>query len=440
VPKPIFWLVAALGIAYFFLLASSGLLGPDEPRYAAIGHQMASSGDWITPTLWGKPWFEKPPLLYWLIASFDSLGLPADLAARVPVALLGLGFLLLLPTVEAGLVLGTSFGWLALSQVAVTDLPLSFCFHVWLVMMLRNRPWLAGFALGLAVLAKGLVPLVLCLPVAWLYRKEWRHWVSMFCTALPWYVACYAIHGQRFVDEFIVRHHIQRFLSPELQHVQPFWFYVPVLAGLLMPWAPALLRIRITEEMKPYLWTAAWGFVFLSVSRNKLPAYVLPLLPSVVVLMAGRLLRWHYAFAAAVLVSLPAIAPWLPTAIDDGLGKAALGDTAWLWFAAAPVAGYLAWRWQRGAVVAIAVVSVCVLKWQLYPELAERVSARGAWERKMTCLPEGASRGLRYGLSYYAQREVDYCLEAQKEFPALKGSDKSPGDQEVDAGHEADPK
>ena len=92
------WLVAALAIPYLLFLASSGLLGPDEPRYAAIGHQMASSGDWITPTLWGKPWFEKPPLLYWLIAIFDTLGFPPDIAARLPITLLGLGFLFALPT------------------------------------------------------------------------------------------------------------------------------------------------------------------------------------------------------------------------------------------------------------------------------------------------------------------------------------------------------
>ena len=406
-PKPQVWLAAALAIPYLFLLSSSGLLGPDEPRYAAIGHQMAASGDWITPMLWGKPWFEKPPLLYWLVATFDSLGFSRDLAARLPVALMGLGFLFVLPGVEVALVLGTSIGWLALSQVGVTDIPLSVCFNVWLLMMLRGRPWLAGIALGLAVLAKGLVPLVLCLPVAWLYRREWRHWVAMLVTALPWYLACYIANGQIFIDEFIVKHHIQRFVSSELQHVQPFWFYVPVLFGLLMPWAPALLRIRIEEETKPYLYTALWGFVFLSVSRNKLPAYVLPLLPSLAMLIAGRLLRWHYAVAAGILAALPMAAPWLPTAIEDGLGKAVLSDSAWGWILVAPVAGWVAWRYQKTGLVVVFVVSICALKWQLYPRLEQEVSAR---HNKAICFPAGASRGLRYGLSYYANREVDDCV------------------------------
>ncbi len=407
-PKPRFWLVAALAIPYLFWLASSGLLGPDEPRYAAIGHQMATSGDWVTPVLWGKPWFEKPPLLYWLVATFGSLGLPADLAARLPVALLGLGLVALMPTLEAAFILGTSIGWLALSQVAVTDVPLSVCFHAFLLLMLRQRPLWAGVALGCAILAKGLVPLALGLPIFWLYRKEWRHWAAAIAVATPWYLACYIANGQAFIDEFIIRHHIQRFISPELQHVQPFWFYIPVLIGLLMPWAPALLRIELREEHRPYLYTAIWGFVFLSISRNKLPAYILPILPSVIMLFAGRLLRWHYAFAAAILIALPSVSPWIPTAIDDGLSKADLSTTAWIWLAATPVAAYVAWRWRERAVLAVALLSIVMLKLTLYPSLAATVSAK---DSKLTCLPPGASRGLRYGLSYYLNREVDYCPE-----------------------------
>ena len=430
------WLVAALAIPYLFLLASSGLIGPDEPRYAAIGHQMAASGDWVTPVLWGKPWFEKPPLLYWLIATFDTVGLPADLAARLPVTLLGLGLLLAMPSLESAFVLGTSIGWLALAQVGVTDIPLSVCFHGFLLLMVHKRPWLAGVALGLAVLAKGLVPLALALPVLFLFRWEWRHWVGLLLTASPWYLACFAANGQAFIDEFIVRHHIQRFLSPELQHVQPFWFYLPVLLGLMMPWAPAMFQFQLKDEHKPYLYTVIWGALFLSVSKNKLPAYVLPLLPSIAILIAPALRRWHYAFAAALLIALPAASPWVPTAIDEGLGKAQFGATAWAWLVAAPVAAYIGWRWQRAAVLVIAMLAVVSLKLSLYPGLAATVSAKNS---KLDCLPEGASRGLRYGLSYYRNREVDYCLEPKENVPLLKGPDKAPGDRKVDRGHDANP-
>jgi 4-amino-4-deoxy-L-arabinose transferase-like glycosyltransferase len=55
------WLaIPLLAILYFSGFSAAGMLGPDEPRYASIGREMARSGDWITPRLWGQPWFENP--------------------------------------------------------------------------------------------------------------------------------------------------------------------------------------------------------------------------------------------------------------------------------------------------------------------------------------------------------------------------------------------
>ncbi len=84
----------ALFFLYLFGLTRTGLIGPDEPRYAAIGQAMAQSGDWITPKLWGNSWFEKPPLLYWMTAVGFQAGLGEDLAPRLPVALISVGFLI----------------------------------------------------------------------------------------------------------------------------------------------------------------------------------------------------------------------------------------------------------------------------------------------------------------------------------------------------------
>ncbi len=69
------WVVLPLAyLLYFYDLGAVGLLGPDEPRYASVSREMARSGDWITPRLWGAPWFEKPALLYWLSGLAFRLG------------------------------------------------------------------------------------------------------------------------------------------------------------------------------------------------------------------------------------------------------------------------------------------------------------------------------------------------------------------------------
>ena len=165
--------VAALVVSSYFLYFDAtgqrGLVGPDEPRYASIAHEMAASGDWVTPRLAGEPWFEKPSLLYWVGAVFDSLG---DQATRVPVALLSVGFLLLFHwrmRAEFGeneadfstAILATSAGWVSFSQVGVFDLPLSVALGAAMLALARwseeepksrSLHWF-GIALGFAVLA-----------------------------------------------------------------------------------------------------------------------------------------------------------------------------------------------------------------------------------------------------------------------------------------------
>src|ERR1035437_10037575 len=91
---PALWVVLPLAyLLYFYHLGATGLLGPDEPRYASIAREMARSGDWITPRLWGQPWFEKPALLYWMTGAAFRLGIGPDLAPRLPAALMAAGFL-----------------------------------------------------------------------------------------------------------------------------------------------------------------------------------------------------------------------------------------------------------------------------------------------------------------------------------------------------------
>src|SRR5260370_26893468 len=88
-PRPrtdVLLLVAFCGFLFFYGLGAFGLLGADEPRYAQVAREMLDRSDWVTPTLHGKAWLEKPVLYYWqAMVAFRGLGV-SDQAARRPAA------------------------------------------------------------------------------------------------------------------------------------------------------------------------------------------------------------------------------------------------------------------------------------------------------------------------------------------------------------------
>ena len=443
---------------YFHALDGVGMIDPDEPRYASIGREMAKSGDWITPRLWGNEWFEKPALLYWMIAIGHKLGLPGELAARLPVALLSLAFAIFfyfrvrkifgeLPARFATLVLTTSAGWVAYSHFAVTDLPLAVCFGAAMLLYLewlnggdKYLAYAAGACLGLAVLAKGLVPLVLALPVLWFARERkselWKPVLAMLIVALPWYVACYAQNGWLFIDVFIIRHHFSRFADDTLKHVQPFWYYLPVLIAALFPWSLALLmairRDSIKDVRRQYI--AAWLFfalVFFSLATNKLPGYLLPLLPAAAILIGLALAEVERAYLAliggALLLGLvPMVAEVLPVALSEGLSHARFADLSWRYLAIGAIGGALVFRHEyatsRTAAVGLlaigSVAGIAFLKREAFPNLEQRVSARPLWrgleKRRAEICMGNMDRHWRYGLNYYAVKPLPDCLLTPK--------------------------
>jgi hypothetical protein len=289
--------LAALLLLFPAFPGAFGLFGPDEPRYASIAREMARSGDWVTPVLDGKPWLEKPALLYWMGAVGFKLGLGPEAAVRVPLGLLSAAFLVwfgwMVGSWQRAAMLGTCAGWIGYSNIAVTDMPLAVFFSAGMILALRwvetgKGAWWVGACFGAAMLAKGLVPVVLAAPVVWFARERWREWWKVVVAALvvagPWYVLVTRAQGFAFINEFFIEHHFGRFASGDLQHVQPFWFYGPMIVALLLPWTPLLWK----GEWKTRTFYAAWlvfGFVFFSASKNKLPGYLIPLLPAAVMVM-----------------------------------------------------------------------------------------------------------------------------------------------------------
>lgn len=426
------------------------MLSTDEPRYAAVGREMALSGDWVTPHLWGKPWFEKPPLLYWMTAAATRAGLSPDAAPRLPVALLAVAFLVFFYfrlrtlfderiALYAAAILATSAGWLAYGFVAVTDLPMSATLGASLLFCLgdRPRPIAAGILLGLSTLAKGLVPLVLFLPVIWLLWRRWRDLAILagacLVVAAPWYVLCTARNGTAFLTDFFWKQHFERFATDALAHARPFWFFVPVLLAGLCPWTPMLgliVRRGVWEDhrLRFLLLWAAFGFVFFSASYNKLPGYVLPLLPALCIVMGAAFAqaqsaRWWLLACGLLLIALPWIAVALPGALMHGLSRAHVGRVPW--GAAFPfiVAAFGCW-WLEGLgrrVAAILILTATVgggvlwLKAFTFPRLDAIVSARHLWWRiapqaRVICL-DGVRRDWEYGLDYYAGFAIPDCRE-----------------------------
>ncbi|MBL0156613.1 MAG: glycosyltransferase family 39 protein [Bryobacterales bacterium] len=444
--------LAVVGAVYLHGLGSVGLLGPDEPRYAAIGREMASSGDWVTPRLWGEPWFEKPALLYWLTAAGHLAGLGADLSPRIPVALLSLAYLLLQFLVlwrldgvrvawMATLVLATTAGWSAYSQIGVTDLPLAAAFNgclllgiLWVETGSRRALAGCGFCFGLGLLAKGLVPGVLVLPLLFFGWRRWRAWWLPAAVAVvvagPWYLAMFWQHGRLFFDDFILRHHFSRFATNALQHEQPVWFYLPVLAAALFPW-PTLLAVvgrGVWQERRHRILVATFvfGLLFFSFSTNKLPGYVLPLLPPLCIVIAVSLeqcrsARRPLALAAMLLAFCPVVATILPESLMFGLRRANLGEVPWEYFGYVMPVMIGVWLLEaygrRLAAVAVvaggAAAGLLFIKLSAAPVLDELVSSRGLWRKVVAvgepvCV-ESLHRSMRYGLNYYTVKPLPDC-------------------------------
>jgi 4-amino-4-deoxy-L-arabinose transferase-like glycosyltransferase len=456
------WLlvVAALYLIYFFALTDTGLIGPDEPRYASIGREMARSGDWVTPRLWGDPWFEKPPLLYWMIASAFRLGLGEDLAARLPVALMSALFLPLyygLLRAEFGrraalfsaAILGSSALWVAFSQVAVTDLPMSATFAAGMLMGMRwfcsgDRRWLAGSAalFGLAVIAKGLVPVVLALPLLWMGRRRLTDWLrplpvaGFVLVALPWYVLCGLRNGGAFWEELFGRHHFARFTSGVLLHPEPFWFYIPVLVAGFHPWTPLLvplLRKSFYSDAKRrfLLFWVVFGFLFFSASTGKLPGYILPLLPALaalagVALDEARSARWVLACCCLALVLTPVVGHSFPRAMANGLSRTPVVGWQWGFAAGCLLAAAVVWWLEStgkrnhaaGLSLALVILSILLVKLEALPELDRLASGRRLW-KQISATPgevcvEGIHRNWRYSLNYYSVTPLPECSQTPR--------------------------
>ena len=340
---------------FFYGLGQFGLIGADEPRYAQVAREMLDRHDWVTPTLGGQPWLEKPPLYYWQAMLSYSLFGVSDWAARVPSSLDGSLMVLAVylfvrrfrrgVEVDAALIDASCAGITGYARAASTDMPLAATFTLgmlawWAWRESGLRIYLALFYafMALGTLAKGPVAPFLAAMVILVYALACRElrlvagtlWVPgillFLVIALPWYVAV-QIRNPGFFREFFLAHNLGRFSKNLFHHTEPFWYYMPVTALALLPWtvfatAALVQSVRLWwNERKSSaqganafdvdsgyglsLFAGCWLIVpvlFFTLSQSKLPGYILPAVPAGALLLA-EYLRQHFARGESTPVS-----------------------------------------------------------------------------------------------------------------------------------------
>jgi 4-amino-4-deoxy-L-arabinose transferase-like glycosyltransferase len=329
-------LILLCGVTFLAGLGRPAIGDSDEAFYAEAAREMVEGGDWLTPHYNYEPRFQKPILFYWLIASSYSVAGIGEAQARFVAAVSGLGLSLLVLAAGrrwydehtgfiAGAIVATSFGYFSIGRLALPDLPLAFFVTVTIVAALAGtvdddrRPsrWLllAGAAAGCAFLTKGPVGVVvsaLVLVPVWILE---RHHVQLpiraavgavalaMAIGMPWYVAMTLAHGQTYLNSFFVADNLQRFATSRFNDPRPLWFYLPIVAGGLLPWTPlavvALPRMFARSRARPWMtpltarlfvWTII-PLAFFTVSIGKQPRYILPILPPIALLLADTIAR-----------------------------------------------------------------------------------------------------------------------------------------------------
>ncbi|AKA24525.1 lipid IV(A) 4-amino-4-deoxy-L-arabinosyltransferase [Pseudomonas chlororaphis] len=322
-------LLLAFGLFYLLPMATHGLWIPDETRYAQISQEMLLTGHWAAPHFMGIRYFEKPAAGYWAIALGQAVFGQNLFGVRVASALsMGLSALL------AYLMARRLWNDPRKSLVCAL-LYMSFCvvvgaggyanldpqFTFWVNLSLvalwfaldsktprgRLLAWAGlGLACGMGFMTKGflawLLPVLIALPYMF-WQKRLRELfvyggvavLVAIVVSLPWALA---VHAQEpdYWRFFFWHEHIRRFAGDDAQHASPWWYYLPLLVAFSMPWVlllPGTFRQAWQNRRQaPIGFLLLWLFLplaFLSLSKGKLPAYILPCLLPLALLMGHTL-------------------------------------------------------------------------------------------------------------------------------------------------------
>jgi 4-amino-4-deoxy-L-arabinose transferase-like glycosyltransferase len=454
---PLLIFLAALAV----FLPFNGLIpvtDPVEANYALTAKEMFLSGDWLSPQIYGQFWYDKPAMIYWLIAaSYKIFGI-GEFAARFPAALFsaaGVAFAAWFAArlygsgsagVLAAVVLGTSLEYWVIARMVITDAVLFFFGSVslaafYLGLKGEGRGWFipAYAAAGLSVLTKGPVGLVMPVLVLFAYIAITRRWELLgrlrlftgaavfLAVAAPWYLVMYAVHGRDFVDTFLGLHNYLRATVSEHPQDNVFYYYLIVFPVSLLPWTGVFLRALVAGRRRPHFaFLAVWTGVFIAfytLMATKYLTYVFPALFPAAVLVAGELdkmsagrpkpLLWLSLPATLLLAVFAVGGIWLPEAAWWPLQLAAVTGAAavlWLGYKGEP------FRQPLAAGAAVLVVSLLLIHQVLVPMAAERSAKHAA----AALPPAGATVAI---IGEYATSAVFYSGYV---IPQLVGTVASP--------------
>jgi 4-amino-4-deoxy-L-arabinose transferase-like glycosyltransferase len=449
-------LVLLAALSFYAGLGRGAITDSDEGFYAEAAREMVESGDWLTPHYNYEPRFQKPPLYYWLTATLYLVTGPNEVAARFWSAFAGIGLVLVTAAcarrwfdddtgLVAGAITATNFGYFAMARMALPDLPLAFfitltiyaAFVATLERERHPRRWvlLAALAAALGFLMKGplavIIPIGVVLPVVAIERRSLNLRAGdvvlaillFVAVASPWYVAMWLEHGTPYLEGFFIGDNYERFATTRFNDPRPWWFYLPVIAGGLLPWAALLVlwlapigqflirrRDIATVELRLILWTAL-PLIFFTASIGKQPRYILPLLPPLAILLASTLIErtrdWRSldgtrvrrrlnsgVAGACVLAGLALMlvggllfrAAPLFIDVDDSLTKAAAALIGTAGIAVVVVSLTSAWRAAPALLASSAALTFAALPFGIYAaprdatvrQLADRVKAARA--------------------------------------------------------------
>ncbi|MEK6690856.1 MAG: glycosyltransferase family 39 protein [Nitrospirota bacterium] len=320
---------------FFFRLDTPGLTDRDEGSFSEATREMLESGNWLTPKFNYNNRFDKPILIYYVMALPYKLFGINEFAARFHSAFFGTLLLLLVfffvkdlkgirTALLSSVILASNLAIVILSRAAITDMVLIFLITASLFSFYKglwiDRKWSWGFYIfsALAVLTKGPVGIIIPLLVIILYLISLRgkgnlkelHLLggtSLFLLiSLPWFLIMLVIHGNEYI-EAAKYHTLTRYSSVIGGHGGMIFYYIPVILIGFFPWSaflPASIYYAIKESWKRrwesgghslFVFSIIWilvVFVFFTSSKTKLPHYIGPLFPPMAILVADLIDRY----------------------------------------------------------------------------------------------------------------------------------------------------